>query len=316
MYNRREKNAGPQYFAGMHARETSMEREEIYGKLYDDAEVYRPPLEAKSALLEVAHGCSYGKCAFCDFSRDAFYPSELETIERKIKLLSQVIDGNPRVHFLGSNSLCLPTAKLLAVMDMVHRDLPSVREISMYARADDINRKSKGELLALSRAGLAELHIGLESGSNTVLELQNKGETAEEIARALTALEVCRIGYHLTVIPGLGGKQYSAEHAEHTAAFLNRFHPLSVWCMALKIWPETELFRMVERGSFEPLSLLEILEEERSMIAMLELGSPCLYVDSTILHRYSLVAELPEQKASALAQIDRIIGGEVPEHFV
>ena len=33
-----------------------MTREEIYALLYDDPEVYRPPFEAESALLEVTHG--------------------------------------------------------------------------------------------------------------------------------------------------------------------------------------------------------------------------------------------------------------------
>ena len=91
-----------------------MTREEIMELLYDDPEVYRPPLENESALLEVTHGCSWGKCTFCDFARDPYYRFDMEDIENKIKLLRQVIDGNHRIYFLGSNPFSLPLANELS----------------------------------------------------------------------------------------------------------------------------------------------------------------------------------------------------------
>ena len=135
----------------------------------------------------------------------------------------------------------------------------------MYARADDVLRKSEEELKLLAQAGLFALHIGLESGSNAVLDLHTKGQTAEDVEQALHLLDRCGIHYHLTAIPGLGGREYSREHAVKTAALISRHTPLSVWCIGLKIWPNTPLAQMVENGEFSPLSWEEILREEREL---------------------------------------------------
>lgn len=284
-----------------------MTREEIYALLYDDAEVYRPPFEAESALLEVSHGCSYGRCFFCDFGRDEFYHFDFEDIKNKIKLLSHVIDGSDRLYFLGSNPFCAPTGKLLRIIDLVRRHLPSVEEISMYARADDINRKSWHDIMRLKDAGVTDLHVGVESGSDKVLKLMNKGETTHDIAKALDTLESCEIGYNLTAILGMGGYRYSAEHAEETARFLSRFHPISIWCMALKIWPDTPLYQMAQDGRFEQMTPLDVLKEERAMISMMEMEKECIYVDSTALNKYTISARLPSLKDSVLENIDRLI---------
>ena len=284
-----------------------MTREEIFAQLYSGDTVYPPPLESKSALLEVTTGCSYRKCKFCDFPKDTFSIAPMQEIARKIELLRLVIDGNPRLHLLGCNPFCLHTRQLLSILEMVYDRLDCVREVSMYARADDILRKSDEELRSLVSAGLTDLHIGLESGSNAVLSLHEKGVTIEEIEEALYALERCGIRYHLTAIPGLGGKELSREHAVKTAAVLSRHKAMSVWCIALKVWPDTPLSRMVAEGEFQPLTFEEILAEEREMVAGIHVELPTLYVDSTVLNKYTILGMLPEQKQSMLQQMDLLL---------
>jgi len=284
-----------------------MTREEIFAQLYSTPEVYPPPLEHHSALLELTTGCSYRKCRFCDFPRDGFSIPSLAEISRKIELLRLVIDGNPKLHLLGCNPFCLHVKQLLSILNMIRERLPCVREVSMYARADDVLKKSDMELLTLARAGLTTLHIGLESGSNRVLTLHEKGETVEDIEAALDALDRCGIRYHLTAIPGLGGKAFSREHAIKTAAVISRHIPMSVWCIGLKVWPNTPLERMVMEGEFEPLTWEEILREEREMVANIHTRLPFLYVDSTVLGKYTIAAMLPEQTETVLEQIDKLL---------
>lgn len=284
-----------------------MTREEIYAQMYSSDTVYPPPLEIKSALLEITTGCSYRRCKFCDFPKDTFSIFSMGEIAKKIEFLRLVIDGNPRLHLLGCNPFCLHTRQLLSILAMIHDRLPCVREVSMYARADDILRKSDQELMALVQAGLTELHIGLESGSNAVLMLHEKGETIEDIEEAMNALDRTGIRYHLTMIPGLGGRDLSREHAVKTAAVISRHRPMSVWCIALKVWPDTPLSRMVEDGTFCPLSFEEILREEREMVSRIDLTWPTLYVDSTVLGQYSIIGMLPEQKQVILQQMDHLL---------
>ena len=287
-----------------------MTREEIFAQLYSTETVYPPPLEHRSALLEVSCGCSYRRCKFCDFPKDSFHIFPLEEIARKVELLRLVIDGNPKLHLLGCNPFCMHTRQLLAILKMVRQRLECVQEITMYARADDILRKSREELLALAQAGVTALYIGLESGSNAVLELHEKGETAQDMEAAMDALDQCGIRYHLSAIPGLGGKKLSREHAVKTAELISRHSPLSVWCIALKIWPDTPLSRMVDEGEFEPLTYRQILEEEREMVERIRVRLPMLYVDSTVLGKYTLVGMLPDQQEVMLAQMDKLLAEE------
>lgn len=284
-----------------------MTREEIFAQLYSGDTVYPPPLESKSALLEVTTGCSYRRCKFCDFPKDTFSISSMADIARRLELLRLVIDGNPRLHLLGCNPFCLHTRQLLSILAMVHDRLPCVKEVSVYARADDVLRKSESELKALSHAGLTDLHIGLESGSNAVLQLHEKGETIEDIESAMDALDRCGMRYHLTAIPGLGGRELSREHAIKTAAVISRHRPMSVWCIALKVWPDTPLSRMVEEGEFQPLTFEEILAEEREMVSRIDMKMPMLYVDSTVLNKYTIIGMLPEQKEVMLQQMDILL---------
>ena len=177
----------------------------------------------------------------------------------------------------------------------------------MYARADDVLRKSDEELKALAQMGLFALHIGLESGSGAILALHEKGETPADIESALNALDRCGIHYHLTAIPGLGGREFSREHAIKTAALISRHTPLSVWCIGLKVWPNTPLDRMVREGTFQPMTWEEILREEREMITRIDTKLPVLYVDSTVLGQYTIAAMLPDQKEAVLQQIDTLL---------
>ena len=285
----------------------TMTREEIFAQLYSGDTVYPPPLESKSALLEITTGCSYRKCKFCDFPKDTFTIFPMSEIARKIELLRLIIGGNPRLHLLGCNPFCLHTRQLLSILIMIHDRLPCVKEVSMYARADDILRKSMDELKSLAHAGLTDLHIGLESGSNAVLALHEKGETIEDIEEAMEALDQCGIRYHLTAIPGLGGRELSHEHAVKTASVISRHNPMSVWCIALKIWPETPLAKMVEEGEFVPLTFEQILAEEREMVSRIDMKIPMLYVDSTVLNKYTIIGMLPEQKDIMLHQMDMLL---------
>jgi len=82
---------------------------------------------------------------------------------------------------------------------------------------------------------------------------------------------------------------------------------MSVWCIALKIWPDTPLSRMVEEGEFEPLTFEEILREEREMVSRIDVKWPMLYVDSTVLNKYTIIGMLPDQKNAVLQQMDMLL---------
>lgn len=286
------------------------DREERYAAIYSHDTVYRPPQEEDCAMLEVALGCSWGRCKFCDFARDPFHIHSMEKIQRNIEELSRLATDKDRIFFLGENALCLDTEKLLTIMALCKEKMPKVTSFAMYARFDDVLRKGPKDLARLRQAGLEDLHIGLESGSDSVLALMNKGVTTFEMLEAARLLEQADIGYFVTVILGLGGKAYRNLHAIETGRLLSRMKPRGIWCLNLKVWPNTPLEAMAKRGDFEPMNPWETLLEERLLLQNINLSAPCFYMDTTALNLVTLEGILPQAKDSILASIERLLGWE------
>ena len=296
-----------------------MEPTDIYNLMYDHAEFYRPPREEHSAFLEVAYGCSWGSCAFCDFIKDEYKVYSLKEISRKAQLLSQVIGEQTRVHFLGCNPLALPADFLLDVFMLARRFLPRVTEYSMYARAEDVLEKGDAGLAALKRAGLTDVHVGIESGADEVLAMHNKGETAQQMLDACLALERAGIACHISLIPGLGGRSLSKLHAEKTAQLLSKIHPASVWCIGLAIWEGTPLADMIRSGAFDPMDYRQMLEELRYMLSLTEMEGPdCTFTDSSVLGLYTIEGRLPSGKADLLHVCDQLLAAypEAPKEVL
>ncbi len=280
----------------------------IYSQLYDNEEFYRPPREEYSAFLEIAYGCRWGACSFCDFIKDEYKVYTLRDISRKAQLLAQVMEGRTRIHFLGCNPLALPTDFLLDVFMLVRRYIPQATEYSMYARAEDVLAKKGAELDSLVRAGLTDVHVGIESGSDLILEMHNKGENSGQMIEACRELERAGIACHISLIPGLGGRRLSRLHAEKTAQLLSQIHPASVWCIGLKIWEGTPLAEAVQQGLFDPMDYRQMLQELRYMIALTEMEGPdCIFTDSSVLGLYTVEGRLPSGKADLLHVCDQLL---------
>ena len=292
-----------------------MEQDYIEVPLFSRDEIYLPIWEENSAPLEVQVGCSWHRCRFCDFALDLLKVFSPPEVEAKAQMLAATMPYARRVFLLGENPLSLPFYALHGIFDIVATFMPQVSEIAMYARFDDVMAKTDEELEELAERGLVELHIGLESGSQAVLDLMNKGIDLSEAARACERLHRLGIDFSFTMIAGLGGRPLSEEHALKSAAFLNLVQPRRVWVTGLLLWPNTPLFDMADRGEFEQVTFRERLVEMRTMVAGLELDN-CTFVDSTVLGQYTVRGDLPEQKDAILQAMDQLLalpgGDEVP----
>lgn len=260
--------------------------------LYSQREVYRPITEEDSVLLEVQQGCSYGRCAFCDFGKDNFKIFSLDDIATKIEILAEMYPDEERMFFLGQNTLGIETNYLEQVFLLVNKHMPKIKEIAMYARADDVLEKGLEALKRYKELGLKELHIGLESGNAEILQRMNKNITPEEYIEAFDLLDEAGIDYTITVIPGLGGKEHSAEHVRDTAAVINRCRPRLIWALDLYIWPGTPLEEEVKAGNFTPMNHLETGEEQIYLVEQLRPTTEMYYMNTTFLGFYTVVGEL------------------------
>lgn len=286
-----------------------MTREDWYQAIYTHDTIYLPPHEEQSAPLEVALGCSWHKCTFCDFTKDKFCVHPLDKIEYNLSILGQLQPENPRLFLLGENAFCLSTDYLMKIIELTRQYMPNITQFAMYSRIDDISRKTDEELQLLKGNGLSALHIGMESGSDSILMERQKGITSVQIIRELHRLDRFGIDYYLTIIPGLGGRTFSRMHALETARVLNQVHPKNIWCLKLHLYENTILFKEAKQGHFDMMTPQEILLEERMLLENLTVKN-CLFEDTTVLDKYTINGILPEQKQQLLHAIDYLLSIE------
>lgn len=283
-----------------------MTHEELYQSIYTHDTIYLPPHEETTPALEVSLGCSWHKCTFCDFAKDPFQIHPLDKIEHHLRILASLRPDATRLFFLGENAFCMSTEMLLKIMDLVNIHMPEVREFAMYSRIDDILRKTDEELSLLAARGLKALHIGVESGSDPILEERQKGITSAQTVENLLRLDKFGVDYFLTVILGLGGRTFSQMHAIETARVLNKVHPRNIWCLKLKLWENTPLYKEAEKGLFDRMTPSEMLREERLLLQSLTVRN-CLFEDTTVLDQFTIRGMLPDQKKELLQAVDYLL---------
>ena len=208
------------------------------------------------------------------------------------------------VFLQDANSLILPTEDLMAVLTELRRELPQVNRITSYARAKTVARKTSEELKGLRQAGLDRIHIGLESGSDTVLKLMKKGVTAAEHIDAGRKIKAAGISLSEYWMPGLGGKDHWEEHALETARVLKAINPNFIRLRSLRIPPRIPLYALVLDGTFQPLTDDETVAEIRLMIDHLEGITSTVTSDHIMNLLEDISGNLPQDKGRMLAGLD------------
>jgi len=235
--------------------------------------VIRPPSEATSLLVRVSRNCPWNQCVFCPaYKGTKFSKRTVDEVKKDIDTMA-VEYGAVRVTsaFLqDADSLLLPTGDLIAILEYLREKFPKIDRITTYARARTLKRKSVDELRLLRAAGLTRVHAGLESGSETVLKLIKKGLTPEEIVTG--GRHVMDAGLELSeyVMPGIGGRALSQEHAIETAKVLNMIRPHFIRIRTFAMHPKSPMQRMVEEGTFVPMNDEETIGEIRLLVDHLD----------------------------------------------
>ncbi|MFC1967922.1 radical SAM protein [Chloroflexota bacterium] len=172
-----------------------------------------------------------------------------------------------------ADSLIMRTPELIEVIKYLRETFPSLERVTSYARAKTIYRKSLGELKNIRAAGLTRLHVGLETGDDELLEYMDKGVTSEQ--HILAGRKAKEAGFELSVyvMPDLGGRASSEQHARNTARVLNEIDPDYIRLRPFVPRPNTLLLDEYQKGNFQLSSPHERLAELRTMIEGLRVTS-------------------------------------------
>jgi radical SAM superfamily enzyme YgiQ (UPF0313 family) len=287
-----------------------------------EGQIYRPPCEARSLIIQATVGCPWNRCTFCGMYKDKRFHTRSTN-----EVIQDLIDARgtfshvPAIFFADGNTIALPTETLLTILAEAHRIFPELEHVGMYGGARYLARapgpapgrpgleagKGVGELAELREAGLTAVYLGLESGDAEVLRRVKKGVTPEEMVVAGRKLKEAGLPVSLYVLIGLGGIDRYREHAEGTAAVINAIGPHIVRPRTLYIQDDTPLWHQRRRGEFVEAGPREALLETRILIERISV--PITLLSDHITNYLPLHGRLPRDRDHMIEIVDRTLAG-------
>ena len=161
-----------------------------------EGNIYRPPSEAYSLLIQVTIGCSHNKCTFCSMFKDKrFRVRDVKEVIEDLEMARRYYGNVGKIFLCDGDALCLANHKLLVILEKIRELFPECQRVSVYGSAKDVLRKSHEELCQLREHGLEMVYIGAESGSDKVLRDIDKRVTAAETIEACLKLKAAGIKF-------------------------------------------------------------------------------------------------------------------------
>lgn len=274
--------------------------------------VIRPPSEANSLLIRVTRNCPWNQCIFCPaYKGTKFSKRTVEEIKGDIDQMAKEYGGYAfiqSVFLQDADSLLLSTHDLLDILHYIKQKFPDIKRVTSYARAKTLKRKTVAELKELKEAGLTRIHVGMESGSEKVLKMIKKGITQEDIV--IGGQHVVEAGISLSeyIMPGIGGKTLSEEHARETARLLNAVQPDFIRVRTFAMHPASPMQKMAQEGAFAPMTDEEIVAEIRLLVSCFdEIHSYFSCADFSLNLLMQVDGYLDEKKSWMLEELDKYL---------
>ncbi len=268
-------------------------------------DVYRPPSEAYSLIVQATIGCTHNKCTFCKmFKEKRFQTRPTEDILADFAWARKRYRSVPRIFLADANALCLKTDKLMPILTYIEETFPECERVTIYGRASDILRKTEDELKQLREHGLTMVYIGAESGSDKVLEMCHKGETRKQLIDAVKMIEKVGIKASVTFINGLAGKDGWEDHAIQTGTMITEMNASYVSLLTLLVDPQAPMYDDIQSGRLKLLTPEEVLAETHLMLEHANPEKTCIFRSNHASNYLSLKGDLPQDRDRFLAQIE------------
>ena len=271
-----------------------------------EGNVFRPPSEAYSLIVQVTIGCAHNLCTFCSMYKDkTFRVRDIQEVLEDLDMARRTYRRVERIFLADGDAMVLSNEKLLVILERIRKNFPECQRVGIYASPQDILRKSHEELVELRENGIGIAYMGGESGSAEILKAIRKGVSPQQMEEACQKINGAGIESSVTFISGLGGKDRWREHATETGKLITKMQPSYVGLLTLMVEPMAPLYQDIRKGSFELLSPEEVLVETAEMIRNINLTRPCVFRSNHASNYLSLKGTLPKDKENLLAVLSR-----------
>jgi len=300
----------------------------------------RPPSEAESILLRVTRNCPWNRCTFCPvYKGEKFSLRSVDEIKQDIDSMHYIAEnifkgreellskdgisvnlinqmkfwmqfGMKSLFLQDADSLVMKSDRLVEILKYIKIKFPAIERITSYSRAKTLSKKSIEELKNLCEAGLNRLHVGMESGSDNVLKILDKGVTSgEQVIAGRKAIEA---GFELSefYMPGSGGVNFLRENALESARVLSEIKPHFIRIRSTIPIPGTPLHDLMTDGKWTPLTEEEKIKEIRLFIENLD--APDSIIESD--HIMNLIEDIKgSDKKKILSVIDSFLNMNIDD---
>jgi len=197
-------------------------------------------------IMFSARGCPF-QCTYCQsqavWTRKVRYRSS----ESFVSEMEHVHKTYGTTFFnIRDDTFTLNRKRSLEICKQIETRLPSITW-SCDTRADCIDVELAQ---SMRRAGCIRACIGLESGSNRILKMVKKGETAEQIARGVTLLQQAKISCAVFIM--IGFPTETVQEVKETVDFAISLKPSSITLSIVTPYPYSELYEQTKQLGLLP----------------------------------------------------------------
>ncbi len=196
--------------------------------------------ESPYSIVQSSKGCPY-RCIYCTVAKTKWNPRTAENILRELIYLKE--HHNIRVISFFDETFTFDKERAIEICDGI---IDNNLDIIWYCncRSDKVDY----ELLKLMRhSGCRGISLGIESGSQYILDTAKKGTTVSQNELAISMAKAAKIKTYCSFMFGLPGE--TEETMNETIGFVKRTLPNGAQFNVVVPYPNTELYyKAIERG--------------------------------------------------------------------
>jgi radical SAM superfamily enzyme YgiQ (UPF0313 family) len=274
--------------------------------IHYEGQVYRPPSEGDSLILQATIGCSYNECTFCGMYRGkGFRIRPIAELRDEIAWArAHVGTEHVRKVFLADGDALVARASFLhEILDELKRTFPRLRRVSVYASPQAIQVRTVDEMRSLREAGLRLYYLGIETGHDDVLRRLRKGVTADEMIECGRRVHEAGVRLSVMILLGAGGQDLSLEHARESARVVNAIQPRFLSTLVMTPVPGTPLWDEELRGAYRCPPPVDLVRELREFLGHLDL-SGTVFRSNHASNHLAVGGSLPKDRQRLLDTLD------------
>jgi radical SAM superfamily enzyme YgiQ (UPF0313 family) len=230
--------------------------------------------------------------------------------------LQWATSGMRSIFLQDANSLIIKPERLIAILEHLQHCFPWADRVTSYARSHTIARISDQNLQLMAAAGLSRIHIGMETGADKVLTRIKKGVDKKTQVAAGRKVKLAGMELSEYIMPGLGGRDLSRDHALESADALNQINPDFIRLRTLAIPEHVELYGEYRQGDFQKLSELETARELLVFLEALDGITSTIKSDHILNLFEDLDGQYPQDKEKMVGIIKKFLALDQTEQML